>query len=281
MASVDQRIWPYASGAASSLVAAHVSKEPLKLYAGWFCPFVQRAWIVLEEKELAYQYIEINPYHKSKSFLALNPRGLVPALGCPPGPDGKEKQPLYESSVICEYLDEAYPAPTKNGVKLYPQDPYERARARIWIDHINSRIIPSFYRFCQHQPTASNPIEEVRQDFLGQLKIFIKAADPTGPFFLGDQISMVDIMLAPWLVRLWILDHFKNGGLGIPEAGEGGEDEELWKRWREWADAVAGRKSVQNTLSSRDQYISVYQRYADNTTQSEVGQATRSGRHLP
>jgi len=36
----------------------HAAEQPLKLFAGWFCPFVQRVWLALEEKGIPYQYIE-------------------------------------------------------------------------------------------------------------------------------------------------------------------------------------------------------------------------------
>jgi glutathione S-transferase len=281
MGSVDTELYPKASGAAEDLVAAHSEPQPLKLYSGWFCPFVQRAWLVLEEKKIPYQYIEINPYHKAKSFLELNPRGLVPTLGCPVGPDGKDTKPLYESNIICEYLDDSYSDTSKHGHSLLPSDPYARAWCKIWIDYISSRIVPAFYRFCQHQPHSSYSIEDARADFLGHLKIWTNEADPEGPFFRGSNISMVDITLAPWLIRLWVFDHFKTGGLGMPEPGQGGEDEAVWARWRKWASAVEARRSVQETTSAREKYIPAYQRYAEDKTQSQVAQATRAGRSLP
>lgn len=281
MSPVDADVYPNASGAAASLVAAHSQPQALKLYAGWFCPFVQRAWLVLEEKKIPYQYIEINPYHKEKSFLDLNPRGLVPTLGCPAGPDGKKTKPLYESSIICEYLEESYADNSQHGPNLLPPDPYERARCRIWIDFVHSRIVPAFYRFCQHQPHSTYSIEDARTGFLGHLRSFIAEADDEGPFFLGSTISMVDVALAPWLIRLWLLDYFKPGGLGMPEPGAGGEHEQLWARWRKLAQAIEQRQSVQQTSSSREKYISVYTRYAEDTTQSQVAQATRAGQRLP
>lgn len=281
MGSVDTELYPKASGLAESLVAAHSDPQPLKLYSGWFCPFVQRAWLVLEEKKIPYQYIEINPYQKAKSFLDLNPRGLVPTLGCPAGPDGTDTKPLYESNIICEYLDESYADPSKYGATLLPPDPYDRARCRIWIDFINTRICAAFYRFCQHQAHSSYSLAEARAEFLAHLKTWTKEADPQGPYFLGPNLSLVDTALAPWLVRLWVLDHFKTGGLGMPDVGEGGADEGIWARWRIWAAAVEGRPSVRQTTSSRERYIPAYQRYAEDTTQSQVAQATRSGRNLP
>lgn len=84
MAIPDASLHPDATGPAAAIVAAHqkpVSDSGIILYSGWFCPFVQRAWIVLEEKGLEYEYKEINPYKKEASFLKLNPRGLVPTLG--------------------------------------------------------------------------------------------------------------------------------------------------------------------------------------------------------
>lgn len=45
----------------------HQAEQPLKLYAGWFCPFVQRAWLALEEKGIPYQYVEgKHSYHTSQ-----------------------------------------------------------------------------------------------------------------------------------------------------------------------------------------------------------------------
>ena len=85
---VDKTIHPHATGAALETANKHEAEKSLKLYAGWFCPFVQRTWITLNEKNIDYQYIEINPYHKDPDFLKLNPRGELlcepyarPALG--------------------------------------------------------------------------------------------------------------------------------------------------------------------------------------------------------
>jgi glutathione S-transferase len=222
----------------------------------------------------------VNPYRKEADFLKLNPRGLVPTLECPVGPNG-EGRPLFESNIICEYLNEVYDDEGTHGPNLLPRDPYQRARCRVWIDFVSSRIVPSFYRWLQHLPEKNYSIEEVREEFLGHLKTFVKEMDQTGPFFMGEMFSLVDACLAPWLVRLFLIDHYKPGGLGIPDDGKGGENEDLWRRWRVWADAVGGRKSVKETSSEREMYIHVYQRYAEDTTQSQVSQATRAGRNLP
>lgn len=277
MASVDTSNKGQPTGSAAHFAAQHNSDHPLKLYGAWFCPFVQRSWIVLAEKNIPHQYIEINPYHKSPDFLALNPRGLVPTLAVL----GKKK-PLYESTVVCEYLDEAFPD-HGGGPRLLPEDVYERARARLWMDYVGSRIVPGFYRVLQYTSGGDKggSIGEVRGEFLGHLKVFVKEMDEGGPWFLGQRFSLVDVMLAPWAKRLFLIDYYKDGGVGIPAVGEGGEEEGTWARWRVWRDAVFERESVKGTWSDDDRYVEVYKRYADDETQSEVGKATRQGKNLP
>ena len=228
---------------------------------------MQRVWIALEEKGIQYQYIEVNPYHKPKSLLDLNPRGLVPTLQY-------QDKPLYESTVLCEFLEEAYPQHTPH---LMPTDAYERARTRIWTDYVGSRIIPAYHRFLQHQ---GDGLEEKQKDFLNHLKEFTREMDAEGPFFSGKDFQLIDIVIAPWANRLWVFDHLK-GGSGIPDEGKGGEDEEVWKRFRKWLSAVENRRSVKETLSERQHYLPIYQRYAEDRAQSEAAKAIRAGRGIP
>ncbi|ETS86099.1 hypothetical protein PFICI_04124 [Pestalotiopsis fici W106-1] len=280
MAQVDTGLHAYASGVAAETVANHSSEHPLKLYAGWFCPFVQRSWMVLEEKKVPYQYVEINPYKKEREFLDLNPRGLVPTLAVPMDGQGKVLKPLYESTIICDYLNEEFADPTNNGPDLYPENTYQKARCKLWIDHISNKVIPGFYKFIQHTPEKEYTIEQARSDFLGQIKILVKEMDDSGPWFLGHRFSMVDVMLAPWAKRLFLLDHYKPGGLAI-SADKANEDAALWDRWKKWYNAISERQSVRDTWSEEDLYVKAYQRYAEDKTQSQVGQATRKGEKLP
>ncbi|KAI1435960.1 glutathione S-transferase [Xylaria sp. CBS 124048] len=282
MSAVDTTLLPPApTGAAADFARAHAASHPLKLYGGWFCPFVQRAWIVLHELGLKHQYIEVNPYHKAPEFLALNPRGLIPTLAVP-----DDLPPLYESAVICEFLDEAYGEegdkallPRGKGV----EGAYDRAHCRLWIDHVGGKIVPAFYRLLQHTPGKEYTLEDARGNLRGHILTFTREMmkEDTGPWFLGERFSLVDVMLAPWAKRLFLIDHYKDGGTGIPGEGMGGEDEEVWKRWRSWFEAVRTRPSVLETWSDDEMYIKAYKRYADDTTQSEVAKATRRGEKLP
>lgn len=277
MPTPDENIHPVATGKAAEIVKQHEDTQADHvLYSGWFCPFVQRVWITLEEKKIPYRYQEINPYKKEASFLKLNPRGLVPTLGVPT-PEGE--QPLIESGIICEYLDETFP-----DTPLLPprSDPFQRAKLKISMDYVTSRVIPAFHRFLQHTPEkARYSLEEARHEFLQTLVTWIRDADPTGPFFAGAHLSLPDVILAPWAVRLWIFDHFKEGGLGAPQPGEGGEEEPLWERWRKWVKAVEERESIQSTLSEKEYYLPIYERYHTDKSQSEMAKASRAGRGVP
>lgn len=107
----------------------------------------------MEEKGVPYQYKEVNPYKKEKHFLGIkylldtkvylltdslqiadiNPKGLVPALEY-------KNRALYESLIICEFIEDAYPDHTPH---LLRKDPFERAQARLWIDHISKSVVPA------------------------------------------------------------------------------------------------------------------------------------------
>jgi len=255
----DEKLHPVATGPAAEIVASHQAPQSLEFYSGWFCPFVQRAWIALEEGKLPYQYKEVNPYKKEPSYLAINPKGLVPSLV----DNGKI---LYESSIIVEYLSDQY------NLGLLPSDPYERAKGKLVIDIINKKIIPAYFRVLQSQEPDQQA--SARADFIAGLKEFAgKLPKDDGPFYNGKNFGFVDIELVPWALRLYILE--KHRGLEIPD------NDEVWTRFREWVDAVKKRDSVWRTRSEDQYYEQIYSRYLNNTAMSLAAQATRFGRIIP
>lgn len=204
-------------------------------------PFVQRVWISLEHKQIPYQYIEVDPYKKPQSLLDVNPRGLVPALRH--GPTWS----THESTVIMEYLEDL-----NTGPPLLPSDAQSRATCRLWADHINRNIIPWFYKLLQAQDT--NDQVEHAKEFKNQITKLVDAADTTGPFFLGGQISFVDVQVAPWFLRLKrVLVPYR--GWPMPEEGS---------RFKRWLDALEQERSVKMTTSTDDLYLDSYERYAEN-----------------
>lgn len=101
----------------------------LELYHAHISTCSQKVRLCLAEKGLDFVSHPIDfatRQHLSDDYLALNPNGVVPTLV-----DGGA--PVIDSSVICEYLDEAYP---DEGARLLPADPLGRARVRAWLRYI-------------------------------------------------------------------------------------------------------------------------------------------------
>ncbi|KAF9024488.1 glutathione-S-transferase [Hymenopellis radicata] len=252
----DEQIHPCATERAAQTVAEHQEPQELVFYAGWFCPFVQRTWICLEEKRLPYQYKEVNPYKKEKHFLDINPKGLVPAVEY-------KGRALYESLVLCEFLEDAFPS---SAHPMLPADPAERAYARIWIDHIAKACVSAFMRLVQFQEPDRQ--DAARDELYAALRAF--AGQVKGPFFFGDEFSMVDAAIAPWIVRDHAIAEFRGYKRADVSAG-----------WAQYAGVVETRDSIVKTTSAKEHYTEIYGRYLRNEAQSEVAKAIRSGRGLP
>ena len=157
------------------------------LYSAKRCPFAFRTRLVLQEKQLDYQHIEIDLGNKPAEFLRISRYGKVPALI-----DGDSH--IYESAIINEYLDEQYPEPA-----LMPKTPAERAYARIWIDFANTRLMPASYR------VAFGRTEQDKEAARGEFAKYIAMVGEElaqGPWFSGDSFSLVDVTYAPFFSRL-------------------------------------------------------------------------------
>eukprot|EP00850_Spirogloea_muscicola_P003324 SM000013S26493 [mRNA] locus=s13:721894:723143:+ [translate_table: standard] len=245
---------------AAAATEAREGDKP-KLFCAWFCPFAQRAWIALEEKGVPYEYLEVDPYAKPPELMAVNPRGLVPSLE-------HRDHGLYESMVLMEYIDEAF-----EGRRLLPHEPFSRAVARIWMDYVNKKVVPTFYRFLQFQD-AEKQAEAGREllQHYKELSAAMLELDPEGPYFMGKDFTLADVVLTPWAVRDHVLMHYR--GFRVPETTE-------FQRFNLWLAAVKERPSVRATLADPERLQATYQRYADNTVQSEVGRAINSDRPLP
>jgi len=126
----------------------------LKLMHHWKSSASRRVRLCLAEKNLPYEGILVNlleGQHNTPEFLALNPNGVVPLLI-----DGSRV--IYESSTICEYLDELYPRP-----RLRPNDPYETASMRNFVRWIDDKVIGKLIIFNWtdvHQPTCEKWSDE-------------------------------------------------------------------------------------------------------------------------
>src|SRR5213078_1810815 len=112
------------------------------LYDAARCPYCARARIVLAEKGLAYEPVEIDLSDRPAWLYAKNPSGRVPVLE----EDGGLVLP--ESQVIMEYLEERFPEP-----QLWPADPAERALGRLWVDRFHVRLGGDYYALRRGDPS--------------------------------------------------------------------------------------------------------------------------------
>ena len=107
----------------------------MKLFHGWLSSASRRVRLCFAEKGLAYESVPIDmsrQEHHSPEYLAMNPNGVVPALLLEPG------RSLYESSTICEYLDDICPEPP-----LRPFHPYDRATMRNFVRWTDEKSLPN------------------------------------------------------------------------------------------------------------------------------------------
>ena len=135
-------------------MAQTTAPAALTLVSHALCPYVQRVAIVLHEKGLAFERRTIDLARKPDWFLALSPLGKTPVLQV-------RGQSLFESAVICEYLDEvAMPV-------LHPQDPLQRARHRAWMEFGSAVLntIGAFYA-AQDEATLQARAQDLRSRFV-------------------------------------------------------------------------------------------------------------------
>jgi glutathione S-transferase len=202
----------------------------LVLFHGWRSSASRRVRLALAEKGLAYESRIVDLVkgeQHAPEYLKMNPAGVVPTLL-------HDDRVLYESSVICEYLDECFPAPP-----IRPADPYQRAVMRTFVRWIDEQCLPKLIVFnwsVSMQPVASGWSEQELQQRLarvpsaerreawtrvarkpysddekaeamrGLLKLLDKMhellASSGSGWLIGQACSIADIAAAPFVMRI-------------------------------------------------------------------------------
>lgn len=163
-----------------------MSQTQLTLISHPLCPFVQRVAIVLHEKGIAFERVNVDLHHKPDWFLAMSPTGKVPLLKVLHA-DGRESV-LFESVAICEYVEDVQPSPA-----LHPQDALLRAQHRAWIEFASATLTDGWgFLNASESETAGAKATAFRM----KLERF-EADMAIGPYFAGEGFSMVDAAMAP------------------------------------------------------------------------------------
>lgn len=165
----------------------------MNLYSGTTDPFSHRCRIVLFEKGMDFQVIDVDLFNKPEDIAVINPYNRVPVLV-------DRDLVLYESNIINEYIDERFPHP-----QLMPGDPVDRARVRLFLLNFEKELFAHVSALeARNVKSTDKTLEKARahiRDRLTQLApVFLK-----NKFMLGDNFSMLDVAIAP---LLWRLDHY-------------------------------------------------------------------------
>lgn len=158
--------------------------------------------IMLEEIGLPYDAHTVSFERQdqlSAEFLSLNPNNKIPAILDPNGPDGKPLT-LFESGAILWYLGE------KTG-KLIPQDPAARFHCMQWLYFQVGGVGPMMGQLGYFHKFAGNEIEDKRplERYVAESKRLLKVIDQHlrgKEWMLGDEYSVADIAILPWLRNL-------------------------------------------------------------------------------
>ncbi len=153
----------------------------ITLYNAARCPYAARARIVLAEKGLEVETVEIDLSDRPAWLYEKNPAGRVPVIE----EDGGD--PLPESTVIMEFLEERYPEPA-----LMPADPADRAAVRLLIFRDKDLTDP-YYALRRGENGAAEQLDAA----LAKLDVRLYDRDYLG----GAEYSLADIALVPWVLR--------------------------------------------------------------------------------
>ena len=158
----------------------------LTLVSHALCPYVQRVAIALAEKAVPSERVTIDLDAKPDWFTAISPLGKVPLLRVPRAEGGEAV--LFESSVICEWIEETQPGPL-----LHPADPLRRAEHRAWME-VGSSILADIYGL---ETTRDPGVFDAKRASVTAKFARVEAGLGPGPFFAGDRFGLVDAVFAP------------------------------------------------------------------------------------
>jgi RNA polymerase-associated protein len=167
----------------------------MNLYSGTTCPFSQRCRIVLYEKGMDFQVIDVDLFARPEDIAMVNPYGRVPVLV-------ERDLILYDPNIINEYLDERFPHP-----QLMPPDPIMRARARQLLVTMEREVFAHVETLERSPKTGDKARQTIRERLSEMSSIFVKQKH-----MLGEDFSMLDVAIAP---LLWRLDHY---GIELPKS---------------------------------------------------------------
>jgi RNA polymerase-associated protein len=196
----------------------------MTLFSGASDLFSHRVRIVLAEKGINFDTVDVDPANPPEDLMELNPYGMVPTLV-------DRDLVLYDAQVIMEYLDERFPHPP-----LMPVDPVSRAQSRMTLCRIQrdwDSLAETLDSGKDKEKTKA--AKELRESLTVVAPIFEQKA-----FFMSDELSLLDCAVAP---ILWRLPQY---GIELPPAA---------KALQDYAKRLFAMESFQASLTEQEREI--------------------------
>ena len=170
----------------------------MKLYSHSTDPLSHRCRIVLFEKGMDFEVIDVDMDNKPDELTTLSPYVDSPVLI-------ERNLVLTDPNIINEYIDERFPHP-----QLMPPDPIMRARARLFLKDFENQLFIHMTDLEGADTAKKNKaIKNITEGLLQLVPILNKQ-----PYLLYDEYSMLDVAMAP---LLWRLDHY---GIKLPASAK-------------------------------------------------------------
>ena len=163
-------------------------RSSMTFYSDGTSHYSHRVRIVLAEKGVTVETIDVDPDNKPEDLASLNPYNTLPTLV-------DRDLVLYEADIMMEYLDERFPHPP-----LFPVYPVARAQSRLWIYRIKRdwcTLVDSIMAGDGTPSQLDKMRKELRESLISIAPIFSEK-----PFFMSDEFTIVDCVVAPILWRL-------------------------------------------------------------------------------
>jgi glutathione S-transferase len=198
-----------------------MKQQNFNLITHVLCPYVQRSIITLEEKNIPYTRTDIDLAKKPAWFEQKSPMGKVPILLV------DDRSALFESTIICEYLDEITPG------TLHPEDNFEKAFHRAWIE-FGSNILTDIARL--YNAKKASDFQHLHKGIEEKFRI-LENKLTVSSFFAGEEFHLIDAVYGPIFRYFEVFDSIVtlNTFDKLPKC-------------RQWRAALKQRVSVQNAV---------------------------------
>ena len=201
-------------------------RSVMNLFSSPNCPYCHRTRIVLAEKDITFDTIDVDLDKLPEDLIELNPYSTVPTLV-------DRDLVLYDSRVIIEYLDERFPHPP-----LMPVDPVSRAKTRLALHRVETDWYPLMYDILwRGEKAATKARKMLRESIVASSEIFAVM-----PYFLSQEFSLVDATIAPVLWRLKIM------GIELPKEAKAVE---------KYAERIFARETFKESLSEAEKEMNL------------------------